>query len=67
MTQRRQRLPFYMRTHWRGGGHSPQIFLLGEAVSLMRNAVASAVVPVGWPPLAEILAETISLHIPIHV
>jgi len=49
------------------GGHSPQIFLLGEAVSLMRNAVASAVVPVGWPPLAEILAETISLHIPIHV
>jgi hypothetical protein len=33
----------------------------------MRNALASAVVPVGWPPLAEILAETISLHIPIHV
>ncbi len=34
-------------------GHSVQIFLLGEAVSLMRSAVANAVVPVGWPPLVE--------------
>ena len=32
-------------------GHSVQIFLLGEAVSLMRKSVAGAVVPVGWPPL----------------
>jgi len=33
-------------------GHEVQIFLLGEAVSLMRDPVANAVVPVGWPPLA---------------
>jgi predicted peroxiredoxin len=32
-------------------GHSVQIFLLGEAVSLLRLSVAKAVVPVGWPPL----------------
>ena len=32
-------------------GHSVQIFLLGEATSLMRASVAHAVVPVGWPPL----------------
>ena len=31
-------------------GHEDQIFLLGEAVSLMRKSVANAVVPVGWPP-----------------
>jgi hypothetical protein len=31
-------------------GHEVQIFLLGEAVSLMRKSVANAVVPVGWPP-----------------
>jgi hypothetical protein len=31
-------------------GHMVQIFLLGEAVSLMRPSVAKAVVPVGWPP-----------------
>jgi predicted peroxiredoxin len=48
-------------------GHQVQIFLLGEAVSLMRTPVASAVVPVGWPPLAEILARTSALRIPIHV
>jgi predicted peroxiredoxin len=48
-------------------GHEVQIFLLGEAVSLMRTPVASAVVPVGWPPLAEILSRTYALRIPIHV
>ena len=34
-------------------GHEVQIFLLGEAVSLMRKAVANAVTPVGWPPIVE--------------
>lgn len=38
-------------------GHDVQIFLLGEAVSLMRPSVAAAVVPVGWPPLAEALVK----------
>ena len=32
-------------------GHDVQIFLLGEAVSLMRDPVANAIVPVGWPHL----------------
>jgi predicted peroxiredoxin len=36
-------------------GHEVRIFLLGEAVTLMRKSVASAVVPVGWPPLSETL------------
>ena len=49
------------------GGHEVQIFLLGEAVSLMRTPVASAIVPVGWPPLAEIMTRTRALKIPIHV
>jgi len=31
-------------------GHEVQIFLLGEAVSIMRRSVASAVVPVAGPP-----------------
>jgi predicted peroxiredoxin len=48
-------------------GHEVQIFLLGEAVSLMRTPVANAVVPVGWPPLAETLRATVTLGIPIHV
>ena len=48
-------------------GHEAQIFLLGEAVSLMREPVANAVVPVGWPPVAETLRATVTLKIPIHV
>jgi predicted peroxiredoxin len=34
-------------------GHTVQIFLLGEAVNLMRKSVAEAVVPIGWPPLSQ--------------
>ena len=47
-------------------GHEIQIFLLGEAVSLMRKSVANAVVPVGWPPLAEVLAKLVAKKIPIY-
>src|SRR6266446_5104848 len=47
-------------------GHDVQIFLLGEAVSLMRKSVASAVVPVGWPPLLEPLAKLAAKKIPIY-
>jgi predicted peroxiredoxin len=48
-------------------GHEVQIFLLGEAVTLMRAAVASSVVPVGWPPLSEALTRLIAHKIPVHV
>jgi predicted peroxiredoxin len=48
-------------------GHEVQIFLLGEAVSVMRDPVAASVVPVGWPPLAETLRTTVALGIPLHV
>jgi hypothetical protein len=44
-------------------GHQVQIFLLGEATSLMRKATASAVVPVGWPPLGETLEKVAARHI----
>jgi predicted peroxiredoxin len=47
-------------------GHEVQIFLLGEAVSLMRASVAQAVVPVGWPPLAEVLKKVVDRKIPIY-
>jgi predicted peroxiredoxin len=47
-------------------GHEVQIFLLGEAVSLMRKSVADAVVSVGWPPLAEVLGKLAAKKIPIY-
>jgi predicted peroxiredoxin len=47
-------------------GHEVQVFLLGEAVSLMRKSVANAVVPVGWPPLSEVLSKIVTKKIPIY-
>ena len=47
-------------------GHSVQIFLLGEAVSLMRKSVADAVVPVGWPPLGQTLSKVAERHVQIY-
>ncbi len=47
-------------------GHEVQIFLLGEAVGLMRRSVAEAVMPVGWPPVAEVLGKVAARKIPIY-
>jgi predicted peroxiredoxin len=46
-------------------GHTVQIFLLGEAVGLMRKSVAEAVVPVGWPPLAQTLDKVAAKKVQI--
>jgi sulfur relay (sulfurtransferase) complex TusBCD TusD component (DsrE family) len=47
-------------------GHEVQIFLLGEAVVLMRKVVAEAVTPVGWPKVAETLEKIAARKIPIY-
>ena len=48
-------------------GHEVQIFLLGEAVSLMKDELIRSVTPVGWPPLSEIMRKTLDHKIAIHV
>ena len=47
-------------------GHEVQIYLLGEAVVLMRKMVANSVTPVGWPPVGETLDKLASKHIQIY-
>jgi predicted peroxiredoxin len=47
-------------------GHTVQMFLLGEAVSLMRTSVAGAVVPVGWPPIGQTMAKVAERHVQIY-
>jgi predicted peroxiredoxin len=46
-------------------GHDVQIFLTGEATYLMRKATVTAIFPVGWPPLSEMLDKVVAKHIPI--
>ena len=48
-------------------GHEVRIFLLGEAVNLMRDELMNAVTPVGWPPLSEIMGKTVGAKIPISI
>src|ERR1700682_3101886 len=47
-------------------GHEGQIFLLGEAVVLMRKVVAEADTAVGWPKLSEFLDKVAAKHIQIY-
>ena len=48
-------------------GHDVHIFLLGEAVNLMKNEVMNSVTPVGWPPLSEIMPKTFGYKIPLNL
>src|SRR6202158_583939 len=47
-------------------GHEVQIYLLGEAVVLMRKTLANSVTPVGWPPVGETLDKLASRHVQIY-
>jgi predicted peroxiredoxin len=48
-------------------GHEVRIFLLGEAVNLMKSELANAVTPVGWPALSETMRNTIAHSIPLNI
>ena len=48
-------------------GHEVQVFILGEATSLMRSSLMDAIHPVGWPALSETFAQSVKLGLRIHV
>ena len=60
-------LPFLNANGAVEAGHDPAITLFGDAVVLMKEAVANAVIPVGWPPLKDLIATTIANKTPIYV
>jgi predicted peroxiredoxin len=60
-------LPFLSALGAVEAGHQPKIGLVGDAVVLMKDAVANAVVPVGWPPLRELLSKVLEQGTPIYV
>ena len=59
--------PFILANGAVEAGHDAEISLFGDAVVLMKDVIANSVVPVGWPPLKDILATTIGNKIPIYV
>ena len=60
-------LPFLTANGAVEAGHEAQIVLFGDAVVVMKDAVANAVVPVGWPPLKDLMATAINNKVPIYV
>jgi len=48
-------------------GHEVRIFLLGEAVNLMKDAFMNSATPVAWPPLSETIPKTVAHKIPLHI
>src|SRR5450432_2796444 len=58
--------PFLHGTALAEAGHEVQIFLLGEAVNLMRDAVINSVTPVGWPAMKDIMPNVLANKIQIY-
>jgi predicted peroxiredoxin len=48
-------------------GHHADIFLIGDAVLVMKDAVAKTILPLNWPTLSELMAKTIESGIPIYI
>ncbi|MFQ5925636.1 MAG: hypothetical protein ACE5IE_06545 [Dehalococcoidia bacterium] len=59
--------PFILANGAVDAGHEAEISLFGDAVVLMKDAVINSVVPMGWPPLKDIMAKTIGNKVTIYV
>jgi predicted peroxiredoxin len=45
----------------------PRLALLGDAVVLLRQAVIDSLVPLGYPPLKELMAEVVQRQVELYV
>ena len=48
-------------------GHQAQIFLADEAAYLMKEEVATAIMPMAMPALPEMMEKTVAARVPIFV
>jgi predicted peroxiredoxin len=60
-------LPFLSAIGAVEAGHQAAIGLVADAVVVMKDVVANAIVPVGWPPLKDLMAKVIEHKIPIYI
>jgi predicted peroxiredoxin len=59
--------PFLQAKNAVESGMEAEISVIGDAVVLMKDAVAESVFPVGWPPFKELFNACVELKIPIFV
>ena len=48
-------------------GHQPEIVLAGDGAILAKKVVADSVLPVGLPPLKELIEFALQNNVPVHV
>ncbi len=60
-------LPFNFALGALEAGHQAEIFLAGEAAYVMKEEIAGAILPVGMPPLREMLQKVVEQRVPIYV
>jgi predicted peroxiredoxin len=60
-------LPFLGAKAAGEGGHEAEVFLLGEAVYLMKDEVADACIPVGWPKVGDVLRDVVGAGVPLYI
>jgi predicted peroxiredoxin len=63
----RATLPFEFALGAIEAGHDPELYLTAEAVYLLHEDVAAAVVGVGLPPLHEAFKKLVDHRVPIFV
>ena len=60
-------LPFLQAQGALEEGHDVELLLVGDAVVLLKDIVANATIPVGWPPVGEVFAKLIQHNVPVYV
>jgi predicted peroxiredoxin len=60
-------LPFLMASGAIDAGHRAAIILVGDAVVLMKSAVADNVHGVGFGPLKDLMAKLFAAKVPIYI
>jgi predicted peroxiredoxin len=57
---------FFMAKGAVEGGHRPEVVLAGDAAVLARKPVADSVLPVGMPPLKELMQFALDNGVPVY-
>lgn len=63
----RAALPLLAATGAADAGHETEVFLLGEAVYLMKSEIADSVHPVGFPNVGDMIRDLIGRGIRFYV
>jgi uncharacterized protein len=59
-------IAFFMAKGAVEAGHKPEVVLAGDAAVLARRTVADAVLPVGIPPLKELIQFAVDNGVPVY-